>query len=88
MNQSEVSSTYFTPASQLRMVYLQQTYAGIPVFNQMQVLAFKNQLLQSYTGNRIGLIDQLVNTVVPTITPAEAILTACVNQKITTKIRK
>lgn len=88
LNNSEVSSTYFTPASQLRMVYLQQTHLGIPVFNQMQVLAFKNQLLQSYTGSRINLINQLTkNNEVPTITSAEAILTACNNEKITTKIQ-
>ena len=88
LSNSEVSSTYFTPASQLRMVYLQQTYLGISVFNQMQVLAFKNQILQSYTGSRINLINQLTkNNEVPTITPAEAILTACTNEKITTKIQ-
>jgi hypothetical protein len=88
LNNSEVSSTYYTPASQLRMVYLQQAYLGIPVFNQMQVLAFKNQQLLSFTGSRIDLINQLTNNnEVPTITPAQAILTACMNEKITSKIQ-
>ena len=88
LNNSEVSSTYFTPASQLRMVYLQQSYLSIPVFNQMQVLAFKNQQMQSYSGSRIELINQLTNNNgIPSITAEQAILTACLNEKIVVKIQ-
>lgn len=41
-----VTSTYKT-AEGLQMVYLQQTYLGIPVYNQLQVLAFRNEKLVS-----------------------------------------
>jgi hypothetical protein len=34
------------------MVYLQQTYQGIPVYNRMQVLAFKDGALASNAGER------------------------------------
>ena len=37
-----ISSTYLNNASGIRMVYLNQTFKSIPVFNKMQVLAFKN----------------------------------------------
>ena len=37
-----VLSTYTDNASGIRMVYLNQTYQGVPVFNQMLVLSFRN----------------------------------------------
>lgn len=45
-----VSSTYRDNASGITMVYLNQTYKGIPVLNQMLVLAFKNGKLVSNAG--------------------------------------
>ena len=61
LNNIEISSTYHMSSPNLRMVYLQQTYKTIPVFNQMQVLAFKNDILVSSVGNRIRNLAQLVN---------------------------
>ena len=61
INNVTVSSTYETVADHLRMVYLQQTYKGIPVFNQMHVLAFRNNKLVSVTGGRIDAIEKKVN---------------------------
>ncbi|MFZ1453077.1 MAG: M36 family metallopeptidase, partial [Ferruginibacter sp.] len=45
-----VSRTYQDNATGIRMVYLTQTYQGIPVFNQMLVLAFKGDKLVSQAG--------------------------------------
>lgn len=49
---SVVTNSYLIPSSNIRMVYLQQTYQGIPVFNRMQVLAFKDGALASNAGER------------------------------------
>ncbi len=79
----EISSTYFNPSTQLRMVYVQQTYKGIPVFNKMQVLAFKNNQLVSSAGSRIQLINQLVNNEgKPMVALDAAIISALQDQKI------
>src|SRR6187402_1219693 len=53
-----VSATYQTTDG-IRMVYLQQTFRQIPVFNQMQVLAFKEGKLVSASGSRIQKIEHL-----------------------------
>ena len=45
-----VSSTSYDDASRIRMVYLIQTYMGVPVFNQMLVLAFRDGKLLSQAG--------------------------------------
>ncbi|MEP7165822.1 MAG: M36 family metallopeptidase [Ferruginibacter sp.] len=46
-----ISSSYIDKtASGTRLVYLQQTYKGIPVYNQIQVLAFKDSKLLSNSG--------------------------------------
>lgn len=60
-NDFEVSSTYVRPETNIRMVYLLQTHKGIPVFNEMQVLAFRNGQLVSGAGSRVPQIDQKVN---------------------------
>ncbi|HMU73446.1 MAG TPA: M36 family metallopeptidase, partial [Ferruginibacter sp.] len=45
-----VSNTMYDNATGIRMVYLNQTYKGIPILNQMLVLAFKNGKLVSNAG--------------------------------------
>ena len=55
---SVVSSTYKTMDG-LRMVYLQQSYLGVPVYNQLQVLAFKDEKLVSNAGSRIPAIAKI-----------------------------
>jgi hypothetical protein len=57
-----VSNTYkITGRPDLRMVYLQQSYKGIPVFNELQVLAFRQDYLVSNSGSRISGIEAKVN---------------------------
>ena len=83
MDNLKVSSTYQT-SDGIRMIYLQQTYKGIPVFNKMQVLAFKNGKLVSQTGGRVQHISQLVNlsNAVPVTSAEYAVRAALADQKL------
>jgi hypothetical protein len=54
LNNSVVNESYVIPGSTVRMVYLQQTYQGIPVYNRLHVLAFKNDALASVAGDRVA----------------------------------
>jgi len=60
-NNFRISDSYFSKSSGLRLVYLQQTFNDIPVYNQLQVLAFRNDSLVSNAGGRIPEIEKLVN---------------------------
>ena len=74
----EVSNSYIDNTTGIRYVYLQQTYKGIPVFNQLQVLSFRDNKLLSHAGERIGSMQKLVNvnTGLPAITAESAVQSA------------
>ncbi|MCX6317835.1 MAG: M36 family metallopeptidase [Bacteroidetes bacterium] len=86
LNNIIVSSTYVTKEG-IRMVYLYQSYKNIPVYNQMHVLAFKNDKVVSVAGGRIPMIGQKVNNPngVPSISSKEAVLAAFAESKIDSK---
>jgi hypothetical protein len=67
------------------MVYLIQSYLGLPVYNQVLVLAFKNdQLYQSWQFN-ISIEKQVnVKNAVPGISADKAILAALADRKLST----
>ena len=65
LSNSRVNETYTVPGADLRMVYLQQTYQGIPVYNRMNVLAFKNGALASAAGERLAAPDVLSKNATP-----------------------
>lgn len=74
---SIVSNTYFNEFAGTQMVYLQQSYLGLPVHNQLQVLAFKNGKLVSAAGERIsGIPSKAGPSAIPSITPEEAVRVA------------
>ena len=79
-----VSSTYKTMDG-LRMVYLQQSYLGIPVYNQLQVLAFQNDKVVSNAGGRIPNIQKSIrgNNGMPAVSVVEALQTALADAKAT-----
>lgn len=54
---SAISSSYIITGTNIRMVYLQQLYKGLPVFNQVQVIAFKDGAPVSNAGGRIVDMD-------------------------------
>ncbi|MER3498821.1 MAG: hypothetical protein C4308_09415 [Chitinophagaceae bacterium] len=84
MNHIAVSSTYLNGSTGVRLVYLQQTYKNIPVFNRMLVLAFKDETLVSSSGTRIKNIEQYVNipAAVPSTTAIEAVKAAMQHVKV------
>lgn len=86
LNNYIISATYQT-ADGIRMIYLQQSLFGIPVYNQMQVLAFKNEKLASNTGSRIPAIHKIANSRngTPSLDVRTAVLTAFAESKITTQ---
>jgi extracellular elastinolytic metalloproteinase len=63
-----ISSAYVDRISGASLVYAQQTYKGVDVFNAIQTYAFKNQNLVSAAGARIAKMDELAN--VKNIKPA------------------
>ena len=86
LENSIVASTYkVTSRNDVQMVYLQQSYKGIPVFNEMQVMAFKQGKLVSRTGSRINAIEEKTsnNNGVPTLTVLNAVERALQNEGLT-----
>lgn len=81
---SLISSTYVSPDG-LRMVYLQQSYLGIPVYNQMQVLAFMGDKLVSNAGGRLPSLDKLLPNAsgFPNVSAVSAVNTALADAKVT-----
>lgn len=79
-----VSSSYLDKETGTRMVYLIQSFKGLPVYNQMLVLAFKNEKLISKAGNFNLSIEKLVNssTAIPVIAAAEAVQAALADRKL------
>ncbi len=65
---SIVSNAYYNKTSGTELVYLQQSHKGLPVYNQLQTLAFKNGQLVSAAGSRIKSMDKL--TKMASATPA------------------
>jgi len=57
LDNSIVTGTYIIPGSDIRMVYLQQSYRNIPVYNKLHVLAFKNEKAVSVAGQRVTAIE-------------------------------
>ena len=81
---SIVTNSYIIPSSNIRMVYLQQTYQGIPVYNRMQVLAFKDGVLASNAGERFMSPDLKSNhaSASPKINAANAVQSSLTALKV------
>lgn len=82
-----VSSSYFDKSTSTQMVYLVQSYLGLPVYNQMMVLAFKNGQLISKTGQYNRSIEKLVNVknAMPSVTPELAVISALADKGLAAK---
>ncbi|MEP6712216.1 MAG: M36 family metallopeptidase [Ferruginibacter sp.] len=79
-----ISSAYYNKETQTQMVYLMQGYKGLPVYNQMLVLAFKNDQLLSKTGAFIEDIGKATAgaSAIPSISAQIAVGDAFNEQKI------
>lgn len=75
---SIVVNTYMITGTDIRMVYLQQSYQGLPVYNQIHVLAFKNGKAVSIAGERIEYMEAKTEgrPASPAIDAAQALRTA------------
>ncbi|MBX2934905.1 MAG: M36 family metallopeptidase, partial [Ferruginibacter sp.] len=78
MSAAIVSSYFEDPTSGIQYLYLQQGYKGIPVYNQMLVLAFKNGKLVSKAGFFDPSIEKLINvsSAVPAVSAESAVQSA------------
>lgn len=77
ISNSRISSAYHNQTAGTDMVYLQQTYLGLPVHNQIQSLAFKNGSLVSAFGQRIaGMPKRVGPAAIPTLMPETAVQNA------------
>jgi len=80
---SRISDAY-TDESGVTIIYLQQTYKGIDVFNSVQTAAFQKDQLVSLSGKRIINISQMVNVkeANASFSPGDAVKAAARHLKI------
>lgn len=73
-----VSDAWYDKSAKTAMVYLQQAYKGVPVWNVMKVLAFKDKKIVSASGSFISKIEARVNVSegTPSITSQSAVSAA------------
>ena len=85
LNNFKVSSTYYNEVAGTQMVYLLQTYKGLPVYNQMLVLAFKNDKVVSNAGGFIPDMGNITNqqAAYPSINAMTAVRTAFSQVRLT-----
>lgn len=86
LSNSLISDAYNNNYSNLQMIYVQQSHLGLPIYNQIQTLAFKTGKLVSKTGSRISGIEKrsLGNNGIPTIDATAAVLSAMRDRKSST----
>ena len=87
VNDVLISDTYIDNLSGMRMVYLQQSYLDLPIYNQLQVLAFKDDQLVAQSGSRLSDVERLTlnNKGVPEINAEQAVWTALKDRKMEAK---
>ena len=70
-----VTNSYKDKLSGLNLIYLQQSYQGVPVYNSLQIVVLKDEAVQSVTGSRIAKLVEKVNVekTVPSITAKKAV---------------
>lgn len=88
LSQSIISNAYHDQVSGLDLVYLQQSYKDLPVFNQVQTLAFKNGKLVSKAGVRINAMAKKASLAgdLPQITAEMALLKAIIAKNIRSEV--
>ena len=85
LGNSVISSAYYNKTSETQLVYLQQTYKGLPIFNQIQTLAFKNGKIVSAAGSRLTSLNKSgATTADPLVAAATAARTALAEKQLST----
>ena len=85
LNNLTISSSYIDKTSGgIRIVYLQQTYQGVPIYNKIQALAFKNDNLVSNSGRMENIAKPGKNAgIIPALSPESAIQAALTDRGLT-----
>lgn len=81
---SIVSNAYHSKTGNIDLVYLQQTYKELPVYNKIQTLAFRNGKLVHQKGNRIASMEKRTNQAsgIPSLRPENAVRAALSSKKL------
>ena len=81
-----IHTTYKVPNSDLTMVYLQQGYKGIPIYNQMQGLAFRNGQVVANAGGMLPSLQERTRNQSPvaSVNVADAVRTAMMHERMET----
>jgi hypothetical protein len=84
ISNSEVIYAFFNKQTGCEIVYLQQHFKGLPIYNIVQTLAFKNNKLVSAAGNRIKYLNKFhaSTTKLPSIAAGEALVAAAISKKL------
>ena len=82
-NSLDVSNAYKNKLSGTDMVYLQQSHKGLPVLNQLLVLAFKNGTLASKSGSLNKFFEKAGDaiSVIPSVSAETAVRKALADKK-------
>ena len=75
INNVIVTNAYKDKISGVNLIYLQQTYMDLPVYNSMQVIALKDEEVLSVSGSRIAKMGEKINVAkkVPSISAKSAV---------------
>ena len=83
LSESLIKNSYFDNTSQAQLVYVLQTYKGLPIHNQYEVMAFKNGILQNKSGARINMQARIKPaSITPTVDARNAISTSLKDRKL------
>ncbi|MEO6949356.1 MAG: M36 family metallopeptidase [Ginsengibacter sp.] len=83
---SVVSNAYIDKTSGTQLIYLQQSYQDVPVYNSIQVIVLKSDKVVSLTGSRIKNIEEKVvgNDAKPLVTAKQSVSYAARSLNINT----
>ena len=84
IDNSIISDSYFDRVSNTQLIYLQQSYQGIPVYHAIQVIALKKDHAISVEGQRVAKIEEKITGVkeVAAVSPAQSVSVAARELKI------
>ena len=84
LQNSIISNAFYNKSSGTELVYVQQSFKGIPIFNQVQSLAFKNGTLVSKAGQRLQNLQKLTAAlpVQPSVAASSALQKTLTEKKV------
>ena len=88
ISQNNISGAYHNKTSATDLVYLQQTYKGLPVLNKIKTLAFKNGQLVHQAGSWMQSIEKRTAgaSTTPGISASDAVRIGLQNKKLATPL--